>query len=504
MMRAQANLHKGLETPVAVFGVVSPPSGPAASASLSASGLRRLALTLWAEGKPDAATDLLQAACELAPGDAAIWGDLAGALNAASKPQEAKHCMERSLAIDEAQPRAWLLLATICVGLADDAAAERAFARSLDLDPMLADAAFGLGILYFRQQRFQAAAEQFGLAVRLGRHDRFVHICRGKALHLVGAFSEAASAYAVAAQFDPVEPQLLQELALLRLIETVMSGSVEQALAAYRRIAGARGEDIGKATETAFHQLSGYGHREAAIRLGRKRLALAPDDPIQRYLLAALSGEEMARAPEDYLVAYFDRFAQGFDKQLVEMLGYDVPRTLKMLTASIKPRFSAMLDLGCGTGLAATQLRALGGTLTGVDLSPAMLERASARRLYDKLVESDVLAYLSEENATSGSEPFDLVFAADLLIYFGKLEGLVGAVARRVASGGLFALSVETLPDERGSGYRLLASGRFAHSLVYLEAVAKREFELVATQETQLRLEANRPVEGALVVLRRR
>ena len=41
-------------------------------------------------------------------------------------------------------------------------------------------------------------------------------------------------------------------------------------------------------------------------------------DPIQRYLFDAVVGEKLDRAPRDYLVAYFDRFAETFDKQLVE------------------------------------------------------------------------------------------------------------------------------------------------------------------------------------------
>ncbi len=51
-------------------------------------------------------------------------------------------------------------------------------------------------------------------------------------------------------------------------------------------------------------------------------------DPIQRYLFDAVAGEKLDRAPRDYLVAYFDRFAETFDKQLVDVLGYDVPEKL--------------------------------------------------------------------------------------------------------------------------------------------------------------------------------
>ena len=37
---------------------------------------------------------------------------------------------------------------------------------------------------------------------------------------------------------------------------------------------------------------------------------------------------KLERAPRDYLVSYFDHFAEGFDKQLVEVLGYRVPEHL--------------------------------------------------------------------------------------------------------------------------------------------------------------------------------
>ena len=39
-------------------------------------------------------------------------------------------------------------------------------------------------------------------------------------------------------------------------------------------------------------------------------------------------------------------------------------------------RFAAMLDLGCGTGLAGAAFRAEVGHLTGIDLSAAMIAQA--------------------------------------------------------------------------------------------------------------------------------
>jgi predicted TPR repeat methyltransferase len=53
-----------------------------------------------------------------------------------------------------------------------------------------------------------------------------------------------------------------------------------------------------------------------------------------------------------------------------------------------------ILDLGCGTGLVRSLLRPLARTLTGVDISSNMLKIARQRRVYDKLVCNELIAFL--------------------------------------------------------------------------------------------------------------
>ena len=50
----------------------------------------------------------------------------------------------------------------------------------------------------------------------------------------------------------------------------------------------------------------------------------------------------------------------------------------------------AILDLGCGTGLAGLAFQPLAARLDGVDLSPAMIEKARARGIYDHLDVADL------------------------------------------------------------------------------------------------------------------
>ena len=81
-------------------------------------------------------------------------------------------------------------------------------------------------------------------------------------------------------------------------------------------------------------------------------------------------------------------YAETFDRDLVDKLNYQSPRLLAQLIARTVPADARLdiLDIGCGTGLMGAGLRALKRTLTGVDLSPNMLEQARRRGLYDRFI----------------------------------------------------------------------------------------------------------------------
>jgi predicted TPR repeat methyltransferase len=114
---------------------------------------------------------------------------------------------------------------------------------------------------------------------------------------------------------------------------------------------------------------------------------------------------------------------------------------------------------------------------------------------YSELVRSDVVSYLE-----TTANRYDLIFAADLLIYFGDLGPLLRAAAGAMAQGGLLAVSIEVAERE---GFTLLLSGRFAHSSDYLEATAT-DFVILEAFQSNIRLEAGRPVSGLYVIMERR
>jgi predicted TPR repeat methyltransferase len=426
-----------------------------------------------------------------------LWLDLGSTLHACGETADARPAFERALALDSGLARAWLGLALVANALADPESAERAFAAALRCDSQLSEAAFGLALLCFEQRRYADAVAHWRRALDSGSRHALVHAGLGQALFFTGDFSGAARELATQiASGVGVDQKLTRRYALARFLEAMIVADDAAAFRAYREAAGVDAEEEATVARTAFSLLSAYGHREAAIRLGRARLPHADNDPIQRYLFGAVVGEKLDRAPRDYLIAYFDRFADTFDRQLVEVLGYDVPKKLARLVAAEGRALPRAIDLGCGTGLAAHLLRPGRSRLVGVDLSPRMLAKAAKRRAYDELVEGDMIAFLEQTG-----ERFDLVFAADALIYLGELNAFLSAAARVMPPGALLAFNVETTD---AAPFALLPSGRFAHELSALRDAAAAWFAPCVEQAAVLRVEACTPVEGALILFERR
>ena len=146
--------------------------------------------------------------------------------------------------------------------------------------------------------------------------------------------------------------------------------------------------------------------------------------------------------------------------------------------------------------------------LVGVDLSAKMLDKARERNLYHRLEQLDLLTMMQGEAAAS----YDVVFAADVFVYLGKLDELVDQARRLLRPGGLFAFSVESLdalagdaaalPDRRD--YKLNVTARYAHSIAYLTRMAADNgFDVLSTTGTQHRLDRGKPVQGYLALWRR-
>ncbi|MFL6929649.1 MAG: class I SAM-dependent DNA methyltransferase [Xanthobacteraceae bacterium] len=203
-----------------------------------------------------------------------------------------------------------------------------------------------------------------------------------------------------------------------------------------------------------------------------------------------------------YVRRLFDQHAPDFDVAMRERLEYRGPELLLeavRAAAGEGMRFGAMLDLGCGSGLSGAAFRACVDWLVGVDLSPAMIELARAKGLYDRLVVDEIGAFLRGEAANRAA--YHLVLAADVFVYCGDLSPIAAATAGVLAPGGLFAFTVET---HDGAGVRLSETLRYAHSDDHVRAaLGSAGLRVLALEAAATRSEKGVPVSGLLAVARR-
>jgi predicted TPR repeat methyltransferase len=241
------------------------------------------------------------------------------------------------------------------------------------------------------------------------------------------------------------------------------------------------------------------GDRDGAIAaFAAARDADREDYHGARLHLARLGvGEATPSMTGVYVRRLFDQHAPEFDEALVQRLDYRAP---EMLLAALRPadgqrfRLGSVLDLGCGTGLGGAAFRPYCDWLAGVDISPGMIEQARAKGLYDRLVVSELIAFLEAE---AGAQ-HHLVLAADVFVYCSDLAPIAKAVAKVLAPGGRFAFTVETQDEP---GVRLQETLRYAHGAAHVHgAIAAARLELSQMAEVSTRTEKGAPVPGLLVV----
>ena len=230
---------------------------------------------------------------------------------------------------------------------------------------------------------------------------------------------------------------------------------------------------------------------EAAVDSLRRALGLAPQSGVVRHLLAALSGENTARAPDGYVTWLFNSYAGGFDNHLAR-LGYRGPDMLHGLASLIwQPQAQfRILDLGCGTGLSGVPFRAYASRLDGIDLAAGMIEQAARRGIYDNLTQSEIHAAL--DALPPGS--YDLLLAADTLIYIGDVAELFRKAAMVLRPGGSFLFTIET--GNAGSAFTLTRTGRYSHAEDYLRDCSKDLFAMEAALDGMIRIEDGHFIEG--------
>ncbi len=341
---------------------------------------------------------------------------------------------------------------------------------ALEIDPAYVDAWSNLGVAYYQERDFERAEFCARKAIEIDPGFANAWANLGMTLRARNACEEALVAWGRALDLQP----------------------------AMRNIAIAYG-----------HLLYRLNRLPEALEFYGRWQASAPDDPIPRHMLAAMGGAETPdRASDGFVRATFDDFAESFDRNLEE-LGYRAPQLLfdavTQSGALARQQDNEVLDIGCGTGLCGALLRPISRRLVGVDLSPNMLSKAAARAVYDQLNCGELTEWLGR-----CGQQFDLAVAGDVLCYFGDLSAAFVNVRSVLKRGGLFACSLEALPDTSVAAggdrapFLLRPHGRYQHDRRYVEAsLAAAGMEIVSVSMQTLRYERRDPVPGLVLVATR-
>ena len=427
----------------------------------------------------------------------------------------------RELTIDEA--------IAVAIGLQKQqhlAEAQQLYAKVLEVEPHHPDALHYTGLLAHQQGRGDEAIDLIGQSLALAPNQADWHSNYAIVLQSHGRFDDAIDEYERAISIDPRHANAHSNLGvLLRVTERK-----EEAEAAYRtaiRLApdhadaytnlGILLNGLGRSKEASdcfckaltlrpkhrdtrrllvlAHCM--IGQVDEAVKLLEEWLADEPDDPIAAHMLAASTGRDVpSRASDAFVVTTFDSFASSFEVKL-ESLSYRAPTLVAdtLADAGLAPDGRlVVLDAGCGTGLCGPLLRPYASHLVGVDLSGGMLDHARRKETYTDLVQSELTEFLAAQH-----QAFDVIVAADTLVYFGDLAPFLRAAAGALRPSGLLVFTVEHTGAQDGTDFRLELHGRYSHSDEYVHRALETVGLSSEVRRADLRMEAGEPVAGLVV-----
>lgn len=453
-----------------------------------------LGTALMEMGSLAEALEAFQTAKSLLPNSAAVTFNLAFSLEQMGRIEDAICAYRASLDLDADDVKSRYNLARLLALGGQLAEAEIELKRVLSVQGDLFPAHRELGALLARQGRWEAAAHAYRMAIGLNGSDGRTFAALGLVLLRIDSLHDARDAFQRAANLLPHDGRIAFHLG-----ETfAREGRFQDAAAWYQR-AITKAPDFLTAREHLVDALHRAGRHDLAKRELECWMQEHPDNTAAAHLLAACGETDVPpRANDAYIQVTFDRFAGTFDETL-DSLKYRVPIMIAAAVEEIAdPNLKQLdvLDAGCGTGLCGQHLAPYARRLVGVDLSTGMVERARVKNVYDHLAVSELAAYLQ---ANPGQ--FDLIVAADTLVYFGELEPAFAAAWHSIRASGWLIFTLEQgLENGDSLGYRLHHHGRYSHKESYVfSALGSAGWQVRQFRKVELREEAGIPVTGYLV-----
>jgi len=389
------------------------------------------------------------------------WGQVLNALGTVyldqSQTDKARKCFEKAANLEPPNLSACYNLARLMQRDNDHRGALPIYRRILDEQPEFGEAWNNAGIAYRETGERDTAISCFQKAARFAPHMAEAWNNLGVAQDELALFEDSLQSYRRAIEISP-----------------------DYASAHF---------NLG----STLQKLKRSGEAEEQFK---KVLEIKPDDEAALFMLQSLGAVSSIpeAAPVEHVRRIFDQCAGTFEKVLVQDLEYKTPELLFNLVYPHLGKELNILDLGCGTGLGAQLYRPFAHKMTGVDISPKMLEKAAEKKIYDTLEVFDMFQKWSFPRS------FDLICCSDVFVYIGNLERIIGSISANLLQGGITAFSVERLEDS-DMDYRLHSGGRYSHSENYIkDCLSRHGLQVLEKAKADIRKQSGNTVEGLLIV----
>jgi predicted TPR repeat methyltransferase len=448
--------------------------------------------------------------------------------------QKALVFFQHALQSDPANISLHINLSNVYTTLGDVESSIQHLHQALRLNPQFPEAYNNLGRLLYKQGRFKEAIFYLEKAIRINPRYWEAHYNIAHCLVKQNQFAQARAHYLEVVKYKPLHANAHFNLGFIQVSEEdyasaethfnqvvliepknaeafrqlgyiyIQLGNTDAAMAALQNAV-----TLSSTFPDAHHNLAilhlRHENRADALHHFQTALNLDPTNDSATHMVAALTGNQRDVAPPAYISRLFDQYADHYDVQMKTQLNYQAPFALRsaigrLLDQRLKP--GRVLDLGCGTGIAGVYCRDLALELIGVDISEKMLEKAKALMTYESLIKMDITDYLAQIDLN----PFDLIIASDVLVYYGDLKTLFSLIRKNLNSNGSFSFTTELLKQTTEEpSYHLQSTGRFAHSEQYIRSIAIECDLNIAYHETiSLREQKGDPVPGQLFILQRK
>jgi len=478
------------------------------------------------EGDFEQAEYLLNQAIKQKPQDLSLHLHLANVYKARKKYDQAIQLLQAVIKINPKFAAAYNNLGTIYDANLQWDAAIKSYSTAIDIQPNYTDAYYNLGLALTKANRFaeamntyqallELAKEHAGGQFQLGRllmqqHQYqqaisyFSRIEQDYPAHFetqanlatcylkLGWLNQANTHYLRALNVKPDDTQVLFNLGVIAM----QSQRVTEAIAFYTRLLNHDADFYAAHNNIAVAYLS-VKNRKKALEHFREALRIQPDKALEHTIDILMQDKELSSSPPEYVRALFNAYADHYDAHITQTLKYSVPEQLFKVVndyTDVKQTNWTILDMGCGTGLCGELFKGEHNTLIGIDIAVEMLNLAAEKKIYQQLIETDIVEFLKEQH-----DVYDLIIAGDVLVYMGELHELFDTVYQTLHRDGLFAFNAEI---DANKDYRMTESGRFAHSKAYLDGlILTNQFNIVTYKVIHLRTQNGVPVHGHLYLV---